>query len=426
MTNVMKKLSALLLTLALVFTMMPALSLGAYAADDNVLTAGINGESKGGVTAAWMEENKEAAQIFPYVSRKGNEWGYVIAEGPSYEAFLMEALGLEDISDIREGKLVWTASDGVFKNILTVDELMNAKTQFKLVDQDGKDVVGAFGDAVTEIKSAEVVAIEGADAVTPVIATAHSKLVYATYEEAAAALADGSWKTDAETDLRPYIAGNLGARTILKTDGAVDMETPNFTGRFSVADPVSVDVQIAPPATAKSSLTFTKTTAKTVSAGCSDFVIDLFGGLTWKSSNSKIAKVDKNGKVTPTGIGKCTVKATLGSGDVAAEVAVTVKEAAFKPTAPKSLKAKNVNKKSVQLSWKKVSGASGYEVYRSLKKKSGFKKVTTIKKGTTVKYKNKKLKKKKTYYYKVRAYRTVNGKKVYSSYSSVAKVKIKK
>lgn len=58
-------------------------------------------------------------------------------------------------------------------------------------------------------------------------------------------------------------------------------------------------------------------------------------------------------------------------------------------------------------------------VYQSTKKGSGYNKVKTIKKGNTVSYTTKKLKKNKKYYYKVRAYRTVNGKKVYGAYSSV-------
>ena len=75
--------------------------------------------------------------------------------------------------------------------------------------------------------------------------------------------------------------------------------------------------------------------------------------------------------------------------------------------------------KQVKVSWKKVKGVSGYVVYRSTKKSSGYKKVKTIKKASTTSYTNKNLKSKKKYYYKVRAYKTVNGKKVYSSYSSV-------
>lgn len=81
--------------------------------------------------------------------------------------------------------------------------------------------------------------------------------------------------------------------------------------------------------------------------------------------------------------------------------------------------------KQIKVSWKKVSGASGYEIYRATSKNGKYQKVTTVKKGSTTSYTNKKLTSKKTYYYKVRAYRTVNGKKVYSSYSSVVSQKAK-
>lgn len=86
--------------------------------------------------------------------------------------------------------------------------------------------------------------------------------------------------------------------------------------------------------------------------------------------------------------------------------------------------AKNSAKKTVKLTWNKVSGASGYEVYRSTSKNGAYKLVKTVTSGSS--YKDTKLSKGKTYYYKVRAYRTVDGEKVYGSYSSVKKVKISK
>ena len=81
-------------------------------------------------------------------------------------------------------------------------------------------------------------------------------------------------------------------------------------------------------------------------------------------------------------------------------------------------------KAKVTVKWSKVKGASGYKIYRSTKKSSGFKCVKTLKSGSTVKYVNKNLKKGQNYYYKVKAYRAVDGKTVYGAYSSVKKVRV--
>lgn len=82
-------------------------------------------------------------------------------------------------------------------------------------------------------------------------------------------------------------------------------------------------------------------------------------------------------------------------------------------------------KRKATIKWNRVSGASGYQIYRSLKRTSGFKAVKTIKKGSTKYFVNKKLKKGKTYYYKVRAYKTVSKKKIYGNFSTVKSVKVK-
>lgn len=77
----------------------------------------------------------------------------------------------------------------------------------------------------------------------------------------------------------------------------------------------------------------------------------------------------------------------------------------------------------VKVRWKNVSGESGYQISRSTSK-NGTNIVSTYKttRGTTKKIS---AAKKKTYYYKVRAYRTVNGKKIYGPWSSVVKYKRK-
>ena len=88
----------------------------------------------------------------------------------------------------------------------------------------------------------------------------------------------------------------------------------------------------------------------------------------------------------------------------------------------KKVKAK-AKKKSALVSWKKVGSGFTYEVYRSTNPTKSFKKVKSLKK---LKVTVKKLKKGKTYYFKVRAFKKVGGKKVYTGWSNIAKVKIKK
>ena len=80
-------------------------------------------------------------------------------------------------------------------------------------------------------------------------------------------------------------------------------------------------------------------------------------------------------------------------------------------------------KGKVKVIWKKVIGSSGYQVQYSLNKKM---RAAKLKKCKAASLTIKKLKKKKTYYVRVRAYKYVNGKKVYGKWSSIKKVKIKK
>ena len=68
------------------------------------------------------------------------------------------------------------------------------------------------------------------------------------------------------------------------------------------------------------------------------------------------------------------------------------------------------------ITFDEVYGADGYEIYRATSLKGKYTKVATV---TECEYTNSKLSSKSTYYYKVRAYRTVGKTKVYSGYTSV-------
>lgn len=91
-----------------------------------------------------------------------------------------------------------------------------------------------------------------------------------------------------------------------------------------------------------------------------------------------------------------------------------------KKAALKKLKA---GKKKLTVYLKKsFGGVTGYQIRYSLKKNFKGSKYKTSKKS---KYTIKKLKKKKTYYVKIRAYKTVGGKKLYGSWSKYKKIKVK-
>lgn len=103
--------------------------------------------------------------------------------------------------------------------------------------------------------------------------------------------------------------------------------------------------------------------------------------------------------------------------------AVTTK-AVTKPAKVKSLKASS-KASAVTLTWGKVSKAGGYQVYRYDTKTKKYVKIATVKGETKVSYKNTRLTKGTTYKYKVRAYKTVNGKTYYGAYSTVVTIKAK-
>lgn len=93
------------------------------------------------------------------------------------------------------------------------------------------------------------------------------------------------------------------------------------------------------------------------------------------------------------------------------------------PGKVKITKAKNVSKKKIKLTWKKQSKALVYQVKYSIYK--SFRKPKT-KATMKCSYTLSGLKKKKTYYIKVRGYTLKKGKRLYGKWSTVKKVKVKK
>lgn len=104
------------------------------------------------------------------------------------------------------------------------------------------------------------------------------------------------------------------------------------------------------------------------------------------------------------------------------EVKDTKKNSVAKVVLSKSV---SVKKRTMELQWKKTSGADGFEILLGTNRKMtrNQKKVTV--KNASVTRKIKKLKSGKKYYVKVRGWRMQNGKKVYGAWSGIKVVKIK-
>jgi uncharacterized protein with FMN-binding domain len=222
-------------------------------------------------------------------------------------------------------------------------------------------------------------------------------------------------------------------------------------------------------------------------------------GVTWTTSNAKVAKVDENGKVTAVGAGTAVITAT--SKDDSGQTrtcTVVVKVTSLKKIKVAGLKDltytgkkltqkltvtlgkktlknktdytvtykdnKKVGTATVTITGKGVYGGTVKKTFRILPKGTGVSKVTAAKKGFTIKWKKQavqttgyevqystsakftkktsktvkvkkvkttsvkvtKLKAKKKYYVRVRTYKTVQGKAVYSTWSKAKTVTTRK
>ena len=147
--------------------------------------------------------------------------------------------------------------------------------------------------------------------------------------------------------------------------------------------------------------------------------------LSYKSSNTKVATVNSAGKVTLKGPGKATITitaaATTNYNAASKNVTITVK-----PKKATLKKAKSMKKRTLKVMWKRDTKATGYQVVIAQNKKfKKGKKTALIKKNKTTSRTFKKLKSRKNYYYKVRAYKQVGKTKIYGAYSKTKRIKVK-
>ena len=168
---------------------------------------------------------------------------------------------------------------------------------------------------------------------------------------------------------------NQGRGFALRTDGTIW----DITGNPEKVFESNMDILVSGVTLNRNALTFTakgqsNTLKATVSpADATD------KGLTWSSSNTKVAKVNNSGVVTPVANGTAVITVKTKDGGKTATCKVTVK---FPTVATlTNLRAVTGGPSKVKLTWNAVSGAEGYLVYAQKNGQYGYVGMTT--KGTT-------------------------------------------
>lgn len=134
--------------------------------------------------------------------------------------------------------------------------------------------------------------------------------------------------------------------------------------------------------------------------------------LLLQSADEKIAAIDENGVITAKGFGKTTVTASsLDSSNLSAVCSVTVVPQKSEKLCQSPKKTKQT---SVTVSWKKVSGASGYRLYRYNKTKKTYALICETK---STSYTMKNLKAGTDKYFAVRPFALVDGLRLFGAMS---------
>ena len=148
----------------------------------------------------------------------------------------------------------------------------------------------------------------------------------------------------------------------------------NYTGTKTATFKINKAAQSITAKAGTSSVAVGKTTTVSISGAK--------GAKFYKSSNTAVATVSSTGVVTAKKVGKVTITATSAatSNYKAASKTVTIKVV---PAATSSFTATNLST-GIKLTWKKVTGANAYFIYR------GSTQIAAIKNGSTVTYTDKK------------------------------------
>ena len=157
-------------------------------------------------------------------------------------------------------------------------------------------------------------------------------------------------------------------------------------------------------------------TAKIYPANCNDKT------LLYSSSNEDVAVVDENGTVTAVSAGTAKITVTAKSNPAKTRT-ITVKVRPVKPV----ITYRKATTDGIVLEWDLSDYADGYQVYRRNSAKGKGKSLTDIVSDDPddLTFTDSTAVKGKVYYYYVKSYVTIDGKKLYSKASKIYKIKAK-
>lgn len=167
-------------------------------------------------------------------------------------------------------------------------------------------------------------------------------------------------------------AGQYSAEVVAVCDVTPTWQMRSSIYSFSIVDPVDVVYVKSVKFTAPQKLT--KGDSVTLEAEATpSWASDC--GIIWKTSNKKIATVNKQGKVTAKKYGKVTITATAADrGKVSYKQQITVV-----PEAPDEISQSAATTSSVTFKWSKVSDAKFYAVYKYNTDTQKYEKIDTCK-----------------------------------------------
>lgn len=279
----------------------------------------------------------------------------------------------------------------------------------------------------------------------------------------------GNQKTSVQVDQAPFnlnVSLKYSGAKITYASSNTSVATVTSDGTVTVKGPGTTTITVKAAATgsvgsASKSFTLTvKNPAQVVTTSYTKYkrteldkmfnlnaATDGDGTLTYKSSDESVAKVSSKGGVTVVGPGVVTITVTASEtakyGEGKKEVTLTVSAldkdakaakaakliAGVEKTTVVCAKATELSGQQIKVEWKKKNSGYDvdyYQVYRSTKKTSGFKKIYTTKDSkekSVINFRD--VNPDTTYWYKIRGVREINGKLIYTPYTKIS-VKTKK